>query len=232
MEYLPGLSVLDLVDRYGPLTPERAVHLLEQTCDALSEAHAIGLIHRDVKPGNIFAAQRGGVYDVAKLLDFGLVKPANEPDSLELTQDGLITGSPLYMSPEQASASSEPDARSDIYALGAVAYFMLTGRPPFNAEKAMQVLLAHMNEPVVGLSHWRPDVPEDLERVVMRCLAKRPEERYQDAVSLREALLACQSAGTWTREDAAHWWQHPERTVPESAPLVSDEVSHTLNLQK
>ena len=232
MEYLPGLSVLDLVDRYGPLSPERTVHLLEQTCDALSEAHSIGLIHRDVKPGNIFAAQRGGVYDVAKLLDFGLVKPAKEPESLELTQDGLITGSPLYMSPEQASASSEPDARSDIYALGAVAYFMLAGRPPFNAEKAIHVLLAHMNEPVVALSQWRPDVPEDLERVVMRCLAKRPEDRYQDAQSLREALLACRSAGAWTREDAARWWQHPERAVPEPAPPAADEISHTLNLQK
>jgi len=232
MEYLPGLSVLDMVDRYGPVSPERTIHLLEQTCDALREAHSIGLIHRDVKPGNIFAAKRGGVYDVAKLLDFGLVKPAHEPESLELTQDGLITGSPLYMSPEQASASSEPDARSDIYALGAVAYFMLAGRPPFNADKAMQVLLAHINEPAAALSQCRPDVPDDLERVIMRCLAKRPEDRYQDAVRLREALLACHSAGAWTREDAAGWWQHPERVVPETVDSAPDEVSRTVHLQK
>ena len=127
------------------------------------------------------------------------------------------------MSPEQASASSEPDARSDIYALGAVAYFMLAGRPPFNAEKAMQVLLAHMNEPVTPLSQWRADIPEDLEPVVMRCLAKRPEDRYPDAVSLRQAFLACRSAGAWTRDDAARWWQHPERLVPEPAPPAPDE---------
>ena len=145
---------------------------------------------------------------------------------------GLITGSPLYMSPEQASASSEPDARSDIYSLGSVAYFMLAGRPPFIADKAMQVLLAHINEAVTPLSHWRPDVPEDLERVVMRCLAKRPEDRYQDAISLRETLLACRSAGAWTPEDAAQWWQHPERVVPELTPTEADEVAQTVNLQK
>lgn len=208
MEYLPGLSVLDLVDRFGPLPPERAIHLLEQTCDALREAHAIGLIHRDVKPGNIFAAQRGGVYDVAKLLDFGLVK-CHEVKDVELTQDGLITGSPLYMSPEQASGVSEPDARSDVYSVGAVAYFMLTGRPPFMADKPLQVMLAHINEPVVLPSRLRGDLPADLEQVILRALAKDPAERYQDAVAMRDALLACRSAGQWTRGEAARWWGGP-----------------------
>jgi eukaryotic-like serine/threonine-protein kinase len=217
MEYLPGLSILDLVERYGPLPAERVIHLLEQTCDALREAHAVGLIHRDVKPGNVFAAQRGGVYDVAKLLDFGLVKPVAMPDALELTQDGLITGSPLYMSPEQASGDGEPDARSDIYAIGAVAYFMLTGRPPFWGEKALRVLLAHMNDPVVPPSQLRPEVPADLEQVVMRCLAKDPADRYPDAGTLAQAFADCQAAGLWTRERAERWWResHHEPIAPE-----------------
>ena len=132
MEYLPGLSLAELVEKHGPLPPARAVHLLMQTCDALSEAHSRGLIHRDIKPGNIFSAQRGGYYDVAKLLDFGLAKPISADSvPVQLTQDGSITGSPLYMSPEQAIGDSEPDERSDIYSLGAVAYYLLTGRPPF-----------------------------------------------------------------------------------------------------
>jgi serine/threonine-protein kinase len=206
MEYLPGLSLLDLVELYGPLPPERAVHLLLQTCDALREAHSIGLIHRDVKPGNIFAAQRGGVCDVAKLLDFGLVKPAGEGKSLELTEEGFITGSPLYMSPEQASGESEPDARSDIYSLGAVAYFLLTGKPPFMAEKPMRVVLAHINDAVVPPSQLRLELPPDLEIVVLRCLQKQPADRFQDVENLSRALNDCACAGLWTRQHAARWW--------------------------
>ena len=169
MEYLPGLSLSELVERHGPLPPARAIHLLVQTCDALAEAHSRGLIHRDLKPGNIFSAYRGGFHDVAKLLDFGLAKPTSaETPSIQLTQEGSITGSPLYMSPEQALGDSEPDARSDIYSLGAVAYFLLTGVPPFDGDKPMRVILAHAHEPVVPPSHLRGDIPADLEAVVMR----------------------------------------------------------------
>jgi serine/threonine-protein kinase len=208
MEYLPGLSIADLVERHGPLPPARVIFLLEQVCDALREAHGIGLVHRDVKPGNIFAAKRGGVYDVAKLLDFGLVKSsADDVDSTHLTLDGTITGSPLYMSPEQASGESDPDARSDIYALGAVAYFMLVGRPPFEGDKPLKVLFAHANEPVTPPSQLRDDIPDDLEEIVLRCLAKRPADRFQDAAALAQALRSCELWGGWTRENAAHWWQ-------------------------
>jgi eukaryotic-like serine/threonine-protein kinase len=130
MEYLPGLSLAELVERHGPLPPERVIYLLRQACQALQEAHAAGLIHRDIKPANIFAAFRGGRHDVTKLLDFGLVKPFAEgpTSSVHLSQEGGITGSPLYMAPEQASGSRSPDPRSDLYSLGAVAYFLLTGR--------------------------------------------------------------------------------------------------------
>jgi len=213
MEYLPGFSLSELVERYGSLPAARVIYLLRQTCDALREAHAAGLIHRDIKPGNIFAAQRGGVYDVAKLLDFGLAKPLLPDESLQLTQEGAITGSPLYMSPEQALGEAEPDARGDIYSLGAVAYFLLTGQPPFDGDKPMKVLLAHARDEAPPLSQLRSDIPADLELVVLRCLAKRPEDRYQSVQSLSEALADCSAAADWSREHAARWWYETEHAL-------------------
>lgn len=215
MEYLPGLSLAELVERFGPLPPERAVHLLRQVCDALGEAHAAGLIHRDIKPGNIFAAQRGGVFDVAKLLDFGLVKPMADQVPIHLTAEGSITGSPLFMSPEQAVGEEEPDARCDIYSLGAVGYYLLTGRPPFQGDKAIKVVIAHVNQPLVPPSQHRPDVTEDLERVIVKCMAKAPADRYPSAAALAEALAGCQAADQWTRARAAKWWrEHRQQGVP------------------
>lgn len=207
MEYLPGLTLAQLVERHGPLPPERVLHLMRQTCGALREAHDAGLLHRDIKPGNIFAAHRGGVYDVAKLLDFGLVKPLGADGSPEITQEGSIAGSPLYMSPEQVLGEEEPDVRSDIYSLGGVMYYLLAGRPPFEGDKPIRVMFAHANDAVVPLGQVRPEVPADLEEIVMRCLAKRPEDRFQDVQSLLEALTACESAGKWTDQDAANWWR-------------------------
>jgi serine/threonine-protein kinase len=210
MEYLPGLSLEHLLDRHGRLPPERVVYFLRQTCQALREAHAIGLIHRDIKPGNIFAAQRGGLHDIAKLLDFGLVKPLAEVSSVRLTQDGAISGTPLFMSPEQARGLGEADARSDIYSLGAVAYALLTGRPPFDGKSAFDVMVAHARDEVTPPSQVQPDVPADLEQVVLRCLAKRPDERFQDAESLDHALAECVAADQWTQAQAARWWQENE----------------------
>src|SRR5262249_3658614 len=132
MELLPGLSLDQLVERHGPLPPARAVYLLRQVCGALQEAHAAGLIHRDIKPANIFACARGGQFDVAKLLDFGLVQSVRlEGDGQRLTQEGALAGTPAYMAPEQAAGETHLDGRSDLYSLGAVAYFLLTGQPPF-----------------------------------------------------------------------------------------------------
>jgi serine/threonine-protein kinase len=213
MEYLPGLSLEDLLQRHGPLPAGRVVHLLRQTCQGLREAHAIGLIHRDIKPGNIFAAQRGGLYDVAKLLDFGLVKPVAEIPSARLTHDGSISGTPLFMSPEQARGLGDIDARSDIYSLGAVAYNLLTGRPPFERASALEVMIAHARDDVVPPSRLQRDVPSDLERVILRCLAKNPQERFQDTESLEQALVACAAADRWTQAHAARWWRENDPTV-------------------
>lgn len=225
MEYLPGMSLGDLVEKHGPLPPARAIHLLTQTCDALSEAHGRGLIHRDLKPGNIYSAQRGGYYDVAKLLDFGLAKPlSDDTQPVHLTQEGSITGSPLYMAPEQALGDSEPDERSDIYSLGAVAYYMLTAHPPFEGERAIKIILSHAHDAVVPPTQLRADLPADLERVILRCLAKNPAERYESAAALREALAECSHQGGWTSQDAAQWWKANGQAHREAEALAASAI--------
>ena len=218
MEYLPGLSLAELVESYGPLPPARVVYLLRQVCGALREAHAAGLIHRDIKPSNIIAARRGGMDDVAKLLDFGLVRPAATVRAAHVSAEGQILGTPLFMSPEQAKGSQELDERSDIYSLGAVAYYLLTGRPPFEGEDGIAVLIAHARDPVVPPSRIRPGIPKDLERVVLLCLAKDAAERYTDAASLERALGACACAGNWDQDQAARWWRDYGRAPAKSAP--------------
>jgi serine/threonine-protein kinase len=208
MELLPGMSLEDLVKLQGPLPPQRAIHILRQVCQALREAHAKGLIHRDIKPANIFAAERGGVYDVAKILDFGLVKEQAKVDGdPKLTVEGTFSGSPLYMCPEQAKSFDRLDARSDIYSLGAVAYYLVTGRPPFVGESVWDIVAAHARDPVEPPAQVNPAVPGDLELVIIRCLAKLPANRFQDAESLEKALAACECAGQWTQQRAAQWWR-------------------------
>jgi serine/threonine-protein kinase len=219
MEYLPGLSFDELLQKHGPMPAARVVHLLRQTCNALREAHSIGLIHRDIKPGNIFAAQRGGLYDVAKLLDFGLVMPLAEISSMRITQEGSISGTPLFMSPEQARGLDVLDARSDIYSLGAVAYMMLSGHPPFERSSPVDVMIAHARDEVVPLSTLQRDVPADLEQIIVRCLAKGPEDRFQDAGSLEKALAECSAADQWSQLDAARWWRQHQQ----SATITGDE---------
>jgi serine/threonine-protein kinase len=208
MEYLRGMNLEELVERHGPLPPERAIHLIRQVCQALREAHGSGLIHRDIKPGNIFACERGRIYDVAKLLDFGLVKTNGmEGDSLKLTCDGGLTGTPDFMSPEQSLGRAQLDARSDIYNVGAVGYFLMTGKPLFNRPSALELLHAHAYEPFVPVQEFNEAVPADLQRVILRCLEKDPHRRYQDAESLEKALAACESADRWTPERAEEWWR-------------------------
>jgi serine/threonine-protein kinase len=206
MEYLRGLSFADLVVRHGPLPAGRVIYLLRQACAGLAEAHAAGLIHRDLKPANLFAAHVGARYDVTKLVDFGLVKEVAR-GGVDLSGPGLVLGTPLYAAPEQALVSAALDHRADLYALGAVAYYLLTGRPPFEGDNVLGVLMAHAHDPVVPPSRLRPDVPGDLEQVVLRCLAKGPADRYPDAEALGQALVGCAASAEWDGRRAATWWQ-------------------------
>ncbi|HEY1785018.1 MAG TPA: serine/threonine-protein kinase [Pirellulales bacterium] len=220
MEYLPGLSLADLVEQYGPLPPERVVYLLRQVCLALQEAHGAGLIHRDIKPSNIFAARRGGQDDVAKLLDFGLVRPLVPVGSPELSAVGPV-GTPAFMSPEQVMGESEVDARSDIYSLGAVAYYLLSGRPPFQQRSGIGTLIAQVRDPVAPLSQLRADVPADLERVVLWCLAKQPTERPADVDILEQALGQCACAADWDKRRAGAWWNESQDGSPATSRSAS-----------
>ena len=210
MEYLPGLTLEALVKQAGPLPPARAIHFLRQVCGALAEAHAGGLIHRDVKPGNVMICERGGTPDVAKLLDFGLVlAPTEDVKSDKLTLDGTVAGTPAYLSPEQAGGQEAVEARSDIYSVGALAYFLLSGRPPFAGRTGMKLIAAHLYEVPEPLSRHRGDVPADLEAVILRCLAKDPNARFPDAKSLNAALSSCAAAGQWTAREAARGLRAP-----------------------
>lgn len=210
MEYMRGLNLAELVKRYGPQSPARTIHYISQTCWALQEAHNHGLIHRDLKPANIFAAKRGGVFDVTKLFDFGLVVLRGDGDSMfSAMGPGATTpfaGSPLYMSPEQA-VGMKLDARSDIYSLGCVAYYLLTGRPPFEGDSAWKVMVAHAKEPATPPTQLNPTIPACLEKVVMRCLSKEPGERYASPAELATALAQCKEAGYWNYETAGKWWR-------------------------
>lgn len=206
MEYLPGLSLEQLVQRHGRLPPARALHLLRQVCAALHEAHAVGFIHRDIKPSNIIICERGGVFDVCKLLDFGLVKAVSAAGTAHLTHEGCLVGTPLYMSPEQATGDVPLDGRSDIYSLGAVAYFLLTGRTVFPHESVLRVLHALLNDPVQPLRTLREDVSDSFQPVVLRCLEKAPEKRFADVASLVAALHECDTGTAWTQAQALEWW--------------------------
>jgi eukaryotic-like serine/threonine-protein kinase len=213
MEYLRGLSLEEIVKRHGPMPPGRVIYLLQQVCGALAEAHLAGLVHRDVKPANIYASYRGGRHDVAKLLDFGLVKgPAlgTSGEPTDVVRTGMIRGTPLYMSPEQITGERVLDHRADIYALGGVAYRLLTGSPPFERDTRREVLSAHAGESVPPPSRHRPDIPADLECVVLKCLEKNPDDRYSDTERLAEALASCATAGSWDERTAAAWWQEHE----------------------
>jgi serine/threonine-protein kinase len=204
MEYLPGLTLDEVVARAGPLPPGRAVYVLRQVCGALEEAHRIGLVHRDIKPSNVILNRLGMRADVAKLVDFGLVIETGTNDT-RVTQLGCLLGTPAYMSPEQGRGQ-EVGPASDLYSLGAVAYFLLTGKPPFSGKTPMDTVIAHASRAVTPPSQLRPEVPADLEAVVLKLLAKDPADRYPDARALDAALATCACADDWAEADASGWW--------------------------
>jgi serine/threonine-protein kinase len=214
MEYLPGLTLEELVKQQGPLPPARVVHFLRQLCGALAEAHAISLVHRDIKPGNVIVCERGRIRDVAKLLDFGLVQSHFVGDGDDrLTQQGTVIGTPAFLSPEQAGGGDSVDARSDIYSLGALAYFLIAGQPPFSGRSQVKMLAAHLYEPPTPLTSHRPDVPPELEAIILRCLAKNAAERFTDIESLASALRDCATGEGWTEEVATKLSQSQDRSA-------------------
>ena len=203
MEYLNGLNLQQFVNRFGPMSPGRTVFILKQICGALHEAHTAELVHRDIKPSNIFLSERGQMYDVAKLLDFGLVQSSIEVGMKhESTQ---IQGSPQFMCPEQARGL-EPDCRGDLYSLGAVAYYLLTGNPPFQDENPLMLIVAHATTDVPDFADVGVSVPDDLTSVIMKCLAKRQEDRFNCPRNLLLALEDCSANGEWNWRDAEDWW--------------------------
>ena len=197
MEYLRGMSLGELVQKYGPLPPGRVIYLIRQVCAGLAEAHGLGLVHRDLKPANVFVAVRGGESDVSKVLDFGLVKVTKDPGAISFTGKTTVSGTPMFMAPEQTVGDRSLDFRADIYALGAIMYYALTGQPPFTDENAFAIMISHARDQVVPPSQKNRKVPADLEQVVLRCLAKKPEDRYPNTKALGQALGNCAAASEW-----------------------------------
>ncbi len=220
MELLEGVNLETLVRKFGPLPPERVVYLLRQACSSLAEAHHRGLVHRDIKPANIYLCHRGMEHDVVKVLDFGIVKKAvtdNEPAARALTTANDIAGTPDFMAPEIAMGASNIDGRADIYALGCVAFWLLTGRPVFEEATPMAAIIAHVrNQPMPPSTATEFEVPAAMDQIILDCLAKDPEARPATAEALSTRLAAISFARPWTEQSAVRWW---DAYRPSSTPL-------------
>jgi len=233
MEYLEGIDLQRVVDTFGPLPASRARSILLQVADGLAEAHAFGLIHRDVKPANLIVSPHLRRPDHLKIVDFGLVKELSRTTSTSLSGKNLLTGTPLYMPPEAIVAPEKVDERSDVYSLGAVAYFLLTGRPPFIGKSVLQVLAQHVHDaPKPPSTLVRGGVPPKLEALILRALSKNNADRPKSAEVFLRELRACDDAGVWTAEDASAWWEtHREelsRAPRSSLSESSSDVTLTL----
>ena len=207
MELLDGAALDAVVRHAGAMPPERVLHVMDAVAGALGEAHETGLVHRDIKPANIILCKQGGAFDVPKVVDFGLVKDLSG-EAVSLTAASTVTGTPLYMSPEAITMPGTPDVRSDLYALGAVGYFLVTGSDVFRGRNYVEVCGHHL--------HTRPDppserlgqaVPGDLERLILDCLEKAADRRPQTAAELQARVRACGAYGAWDRERARQWWR-------------------------
>ncbi len=226
MEFLSGINLDTLVVRYGPQPEGRVIHILRQVCGSLAEAHEICLVHRDIKPANIVLGCRGGESDVAKVLDFGLVKAIDAKKESSLTSAGAVIGTPLYMSPEAVESPDRVDGRSDIYSLAAVGYFLLTGTPPFEGKSIIEICMHHSRTPPQRPSdRLRRPVSADLEAVLLKGLAKNPHDRFQTAREFAEALAACASAADWDSRKADNWWQSITLGVKSSVGSMTSDVS-------
>ena len=208
MEYLDGINLEDLVVYFGPLPEGRVISILRQICGSLAEAHSLGLIHRDIKPANIILNHRGGVADFVKVLDFGLARAVGATAESRLTAANVMTGTPLYMAPEAIDRPSSVDAAGDLYAVGAVAYFLLTGFPVFEGETLMEICMKHVKAaPEPPSARLGRLVAPRLEAVILQCLAKAPRDRPATAATLDVEFAACAPECAWTAADAERWWR-------------------------
>lgn len=232
MELLDGIDLERLVAEFGPQSPSRVVHVLGQICGSLAEAHAIGLVHRDVKPANVILCERGLVPDTAKVVDFGLVKDVSglAEGNVELSNVNTIVGTPLYLAPEAILSPDRVDGRADLYAVGAVGYFLLTGTPVFSGKTVMEVCGEHLHAtPQPPSERLGRVVPGDLARALLHCLEKNADDRPQSADELREALLAC-DVPQWTTAEARQWWQEHQPAPKSIEPPVKAESKTALDV--
>jgi serine/threonine-protein kinase len=232
MELLNGISLQSMVERFGPQPAGRVVHLMKQVCLSLEEAHRKGLVHRDIKPTNIFSCRVGLESDFAKVLDFGLVKHTDSGMNTMLTQDGSSAGTPAYMAPEAAMGEEKVDGRLDLYSLGCVAYFMLTGRLVFEEATATATALAHVQkEPVPPSKRSELRIPTGLDAVILHCLAKNPDDRPASASAVIRMLEACDDVETWTPEKAHEWWvRHLPENLAGAPVLPSDGLGASIDV--
>ncbi|MEM1415149.1 MAG: serine/threonine-protein kinase [Myxococcota bacterium] len=225
MELLHGMDLETLVKETGPLPPERVAFVLLQVLDSLDDAHRSGLVHRDVKPANLFVARKGQRVDYVKVLDFGLVKERSQDTAL--TGDGELTGTPAYLAPEMAAGEAAVDGRADLYALGCVAYWLLTGERVFEKSTAIKVAVAHLTEePVAPSDRTDRPVPAALEDLVLDLLAKNPDHRPQNAGEVADRLRTMELAESWTHARAIGWWR---RHLPELSENLGDDVRASLS---
>ena len=235
MEYVQGLILSDLVARSGPQHQGRVVALMRQAASALVEAHEVGLVHRDIKPSNIMvhlAHGFGGVGDGVKVLDFGLVKQVRQEGGIDLTNEANLSGTPQYMAPESIKSPDTIDARADLYALGAVAYYLLTGSHVFGGETIVEVCSHHLHtSPDPVSTRLGTPISEDLESLILCCLAKDPADRPQTAEELERRFAECANVPRWTYEDAQRWWA--EHCAQSKARMPTEaEGMLTVNLQE
>jgi serine/threonine-protein kinase len=208
MELLQGLDLEQLVKRFGPQPAARVVYILRQACESLEEAHCAGIIHRDIKPTNLFLCRLGLEFDFVKLLDFGLARWRLMSGGGRMTMDNITTGTPAYMAPELALGVDELDGRTDLYGLGCVAYWLLTGGLVFEEPTPTAMALAHVQkEPLKPSLRTEVRISAELEKIILQCLSKKPEERPASARLLRKMLEQCPECGQWTQEDAEAWWR-------------------------
>jgi serine/threonine-protein kinase len=226
MEYLDGIDLNELVRREGPMHPGRVIRILRQVSEALSEAHRDGLIHRDIKPANILLTERGGKPDFAKVVDFGLVKSVTGA-SAGMTADDVVLGTPYYMAPETVRSPDRIDARSDLYSLGATGYFLLTGRPVFEGPSADVFASLLRDAPEPPSKRLGRPLPASLERLVLKTLAKEPNERPESVEAFDAALAACADVPAWTDAEASAWWRS-RRALIEAARAGRAAESATL----